>query len=219
MTRFPRPRLTHGLARTAHRALAAITLVLSVPFMSGCSVLPQAEVVDTYVLHAAPAGPATRDAPMTRSIAVMRPLAAPGLDSRRVAVLEQDRRLSSLQGVRWAANAPDLWRDFLVESLRSEPRLPGIVSDEQHVQTDLELHTLLQAFQLESRAEGLQVRLRTDVQLVSRSSRQLVASRRFETTRATVRAPGAMAADFEAMAREQATDMGRWLIQEGRKLP
>lgn len=210
--------------RLAPRLACGILLTLA---LGACSVLPQPEVVNTYVLTPPSGAPDAPSAPDDRasgavkvlpSLAVMRPTASPGLDSRRVAVVEEERRLSSYPGVRWAAATPDLWRDYLIDTLRADPRWAAVSSEEQRLLTDLELHSTLQAFQAETTAQGLQVRIRVDAQLVDRVGRRVVATQRVDATQASERNAAALASAFDRCAAQVATRVKAWM-QNAASLP
>jgi len=102
--------------RTAPLALAALVL-------GGCSsgLHSNAPPEQAYVLRApAPAAPpATPAAPAARgSLQVLRPLAAPGLESDRIAVLQADHRLSYYRASRWAVALPDMLESLALQHLR-----------------------------------------------------------------------------------------------------
>jgi cholesterol transport system auxiliary component len=76
----------------------------------------------TYVLRApqSTAPPETQAAPAARqrSLQVLRPLAAPGLESDRIAVLQAGHRLSYYRSSRWAVALPDMFESFAVGRLQ-----------------------------------------------------------------------------------------------------
>ena len=57
--------------------------------------------------------------PPVGSVLVQRPEAGPGLDSDRIALLRSGNRFDFYAASRWAAPAPDLLEDVIVERLRS----------------------------------------------------------------------------------------------------
>jgi cholesterol transport system auxiliary component len=87
--------------------------------LSGCSGLFETETPPTqsYVLRVVP--PAERESqPLKGTLRVSHPLAAPGLESERIVLVQSDHRLSYFQGSRWAANLPDVVEALAIETLR-----------------------------------------------------------------------------------------------------
>jgi cholesterol transport system auxiliary component len=100
---------------------APVVLALT-SVVSGCSFGLRSNLppVESYVLRAdAPDGGApTGVAPARASLRVLYPLAAPGLDSERIVLLESDRRLSYYAASRWATPLPALLEQLAVDTLR-----------------------------------------------------------------------------------------------------
>jgi cholesterol transport system auxiliary component len=57
-------------------------------------------------------------APLATSLRVVRPTAAPGLDSPQIVLLQSDRRMSFYLASRWPAAAPNMVESLAVEKLR-----------------------------------------------------------------------------------------------------
>jgi cholesterol transport system auxiliary component len=101
----------------------ALPVALAALVLGGCSsgLHSNAPPEQVYILRAlAPAAPAaTPAAPAARgSLQVLRPLAAPGLESDRIAVLQTDHRLSYYRASRWAAALPDMLESLALQHLR-----------------------------------------------------------------------------------------------------
>ena len=95
-------------------ALAAALLT------SGCAggLHSSAPAAQTYILRAtvASAAPAPRT-PAT--LLVQLPLAAPGLQSERIVIVQSDHRMSYYAGSEWAAEVPFMVQELAVERLRA----------------------------------------------------------------------------------------------------
>jgi cholesterol transport system auxiliary component len=82
-----------------------------------------------YVLRL-PSRPAqTEVTKVVGSVRVQRPVAGPGLDSDRIALLRSDRRFDVYAATRWAAPAPDLMADVLVDQLRGASLFSSVLDD------------------------------------------------------------------------------------------
>ena len=82
-----------------------------------------------YVLRL-PSRPAqTEVTKVVGSVRVQRPVAGPGLDSDRIVLLRSDRRFDVYAATRWAAPAPDLVADVLVDQLRGASLFSSVLDD------------------------------------------------------------------------------------------
>ncbi|UVE19450.1 ABC-type transport auxiliary lipoprotein family protein [Pseudomonas sp. LS44] len=163
--------MTSALLRSL--GLASATLLTS------CSLLPQAETVQTYLLpHGAAQAPANRGA-VPQSLSISRPQASLLLDSTRIAVVPQGSEISTYKGARWSNQTTALLRDRLLESFQNDGRFAAVSSDEQHVQADLSLVGNLMAFQSEYVNGKPQVVIRLDARLVRDATQRIIASRSF----------------------------------------
>jgi len=99
------------------RALMMSTLLLAP--LSGCSGLFETDTppVQSYVLRVA-APPEVAGQPLKGTLRVSHPLAAPGLESDRIVLVQSDHRLSYFQASRWAASLPDVVEALAIETLR-----------------------------------------------------------------------------------------------------
>lgn len=133
--------------------LASVTIPA---FAAGCvsgafdSEIPQRGV---YVISA-PAPTPSDSAPLAVDLNVARPIARPGLDTDRIAVLNADRRLDYYAGGRWGAEADLVVQDLLVESLRNTGRLRMVQGDLSAISAEYVLQTELNDFQAEYAAGG-----------------------------------------------------------------
>ncbi|WP_137820377.1 ABC-type transport auxiliary lipoprotein family protein [Pseudomonas sp. 2FG] len=184
--------------------------------LSGCSLLPQAEPNDVYLLPGGVSPQASGGPAVDWSLRVAKPQANQVLDNSRIAVLPHGSLISSYKGARWSDAGPVLLRDRLLETFQADGRISSLSSDDRQLQADLELVSDLRAFQSEYRARQPEVVIRLDVRLVQSASHKIVAVRRFEVRQA---ASSARVADVVA-AFGQASDalagqLLTWTLQQG----
>ena len=164
--------------------VAAAAALCAIALLPACSVLPEAQPLDVYVL------PVTGDASATAvpaaagaqawSLRVVRPAAGVHLAGQRIVVMPEDNRVSVYQGAGWSDPAPVLVRDRVLEAFRADGRVGALSSDERQLHADFELDSDLRAFQSEYRGGRPEAVLRLDARLVHTASRRIVASRSFE---------------------------------------
>ena len=164
--------------------VAAAAVLCAAVLLPACSVLPEAEPLDVYVL------PVTGDASATAvpaaagaqawSLRVVRPAAGVHLAGQRIVVMPEDNRVSVYQGAGWSDPAPVLVRDRVLEAFRADGRVGALSSDERQLHADFELDSDLRAFQSEYRGGRPEAVLRLDARLVHTASRRIVSSRSFE---------------------------------------
>lgn len=199
----------------ALRALLPLTLA---SLLGACSLLPKAQPIDTYLLPPSALASQASGAPLSRTLGIARPQASQALDSTRIAVLPEGNRISSYKGARWADPVPSLLRDRLLTVLRSDGRFPALVSDEQHLHSDLELLGSLLSFQSEYRDGQPHAVIRLDAQLVDSASRRILASRRFEVSQRSSDAEvAALVAAFGSASDSLASELINWLLASAPK--
>lgn len=169
--------------------VAAAAVLCAAVLLPACSVLPEAEPLDVYVL------PVTGDASATAvpaaagaqawSLRVVRPAAGVHVAGQRIVVMPEDNRVSVYQGAGWSDPAPVLVRDRVLEAFRADGRVGALSSDERQLHADFELDSDLRAFQSEYRGGRPEAVLRLDARLVHTASRRIVASRTFEQRQPT----------------------------------
>jgi cholesterol transport system auxiliary component len=110
-------------------AAAAVVTVL----VAGCAGLHSNQAaVQTYTLasSAAPADAASSGAAAGAiTVQVLRPLAAPGLDTDQIALLRDAQRLDYYTASRWPAALPDLLQTLAVDALRASGRFRAVQPD------------------------------------------------------------------------------------------
>ena len=198
--------------------LAALSLAALLP---ACSILPEREAVDVYLLPgaidhaAAPAGPQ-----IDVSLRVLRPVSGSRIAGRRIVVIPDDRLVSVYQGALWTDPAPVLMRERIVDALLAGQRFASVSTDERSLFADFELDTELRAFQSEYRNGRPEAVIRIDVRLAQGNTRHIVAGQRFE---ARERAAGTAVADVVgAMGRAAdriALEIARWSAGHASQIP
>ena len=186
--------MRHPIRWPALAALAAL---------AGCGGLLQtheaAPVV--YTLHAVPPPPAP--AAVAATLVIARPVARPGLDTHRIAVLLPERRLDAYAGASWASPLPQLVEALLVDSFRAAGGWRAVVTERSAFPGRYLLQTEITDFAADYAEPGhaplVRVVLRGELGLAA--ERRLVAS---VAGRAEVRAAADrqhdVAAAFEAAA-------------------
>lgn len=199
--------------------VAAAAVLCAAVLLPACSVLPEAEPLDVYVL------PVTGDASATAvpaaagaqawSLRVVRPAAGVHLAGQRIVVMPDDNRVSVYQGAGWSDPAPVLVRDRVLEAFRADGRVGALSSDERQLHADFELDSDLRAFQSEYRGGRPEAVLRLDARLVHTASRRIVASRTFEQRQPTEdpAVPAVVQAFGTAADRLSAAVVG-WTVRE-----
>lgn len=195
--------------------VAAAAALCAIALLPACSVLPEAQPLDVYVLPVtgdasagavsaaretaratAPAAPASATVPagssapaatgaQAWSLRVVRPAAGVHLAGQRIVVMPEGNRVSVYQGVGWSDPAPVLVRDRVLEAFRADGRVGALSSDERQLHADFELDSDLRAFQSEYRGGRPEAVLRLDARLVHTASRRIVSSRSFEHRQAS----------------------------------
>lgn len=156
-----------------------IALLLTFGLLGACSVLPQAEPTDVYLLPRGEQQVASGGAPFSGSIRIVKPQASQTLDSTHIAVAPKGALLSTYKGARWSDPAPALLRNRLLDVFQSDGRIAALSSDDDNLRADFELGGVLQAFQSQYTAQGIEVLVRFDARLVD-SRQKIIASKRFE---------------------------------------
>jgi len=199
--------------------VAAAAVLCAAVLLPACSVLPEAEPLDVYVL------PVTGDASATAvpaaagaqawSLRVVRPAAGVHLAGQRIVVMPEGNRVSVYQGAGWSDPAPVLVRDRVLEAFRADGRVGALSSDERQLHADFELDSDLRAFQSEYRGGRPEAVLRLDARLVHTASRRIVSSRSFEHRQASADpAVPAVVQAFGTAADRLSAEVVDWTVRE-----
>jgi cholesterol transport system auxiliary component len=129
----------------------------------------------TYTLSAGPA--AAAPAAVAATLLIARPVARPGLDSQRIAVRLQDRRLDAYAGASWSAPPPRLVEALLIDAFRAAGGWRAVVAEHSAFGGRYLLQTEITDFSADYAPGGaplVRVELRGELGLAA--ERRLVAS-------------------------------------------
>ncbi|MFG0382456.1 ABC-type transport auxiliary lipoprotein family protein [Pseudomonas sp. zbq_18] len=195
-----------------HSCLAGLLL------LAGCSVLPKAEQVQTYLLPNSQIKASNQS--LNTSLSISRPQASLTLDSTRIAVVPQGSEITNYKGARWSDPAPALLRDQLLEAFQNDGRFAALSSDMQHLHSDYKLIGNLLAFQSEYQDGRPEARIRFDARLVRSRDQSVLASRSFVIRQPTqdAQVPAVVQAFGQASDR-LAEQLLEWTTSQIRKAP
>lgn len=166
--------------------MAALFVVF---ILAGCSILPQSEPKDLYIIP--PASVSLADALASqhetaalsrlseRSLRIRTPHTDKLTNSQRILVRPDSGHLQAYKGASWGDTPPRMIRDYLVQALRSHTEVAQIVSDEAGVEADLMLESDLSVFRVDYVNEQPMARIQLDALLMNPSTRGIVAGKRF----------------------------------------
>lgn len=170
--------------RPMPRLALALPLLLMMVLVAGCSLIPEQQPVRLFTLPPAslPASDATaRDL----TLRVDTPSAGSPLNGSRLLVMPSPGEFQAYAGARWRDDIPPLLRDHLVTAFRLDGRLAAVVDDASRARSDANLASHLEAFHSRYREGEPEVVLRIEAQLIDETSRDVLASRRFEVIAAS----------------------------------
>ena len=185
--------------------------------LSACSILPQSQPLDIYLLPSTGSMPAAQTGVVQWSLRVNRPQSTQMLDSTRIVVLPEGDLVSTYQGARWSGRAPLLLRDRMIDAFLADGRIAAVSSDDNRLQADLELSSDLRAFQSEYRGGAVQVHIQLDVRLVkANGSQRILASRRFEVRQVSADSSVASVVTAFGQASDQLSQqLTHWVVEQG----
>ena len=152
-------------------------LLVCTALLGACSILPQSEPLDAYLLPAKPL-PA-HNAAVDWALRVSSPTSNPLLDSTRILVLPTAERVNTYQGVRWSERPAQLLQARLLDAFHDDGRISALSSDTPRLQADLELVSELRAFHSQYQGGHPEALIQLDVRLVDTRDQRILASRRF----------------------------------------
>lgn len=193
-----------------------LSLLLAAALLGACSILPQSEPLDVYLLPASPL-PAQPGA-VDWALRVGSPSSNQLLDGTRIVVLPDPGRVNTYQGVRWSERTPQLLRDRLLDAFHDDGRIRALSSDAQRLQADLELVSELRAFHSQYQGERPEALIQLDVRLVDARDQRILASRRFSSTRpASDASVPAVVAAFGQAGDQLSRELVHWTLSEGQR--
>jgi cholesterol transport system auxiliary component len=151
---------------------------LALLWLAGCSGL-HSNQAPTQVYTLSPPLPAAvqNPTPALATLKVLRPLAAPGLDSDAIALTRSGQRFDFYAHSRWAAPLPELVQTDAIDALRAAGHFRAVHSDAVPLEADYLLQLEIRRFQAHYQGDGPPT---VQVQLVAtlgrRSDRSLIGS-------------------------------------------
>ena len=183
----------------------ALGLCLGVLLLAGCNPLKStAPSQQLYVLRPAPA-PATAPAPVPVTLLLLRPVAEPGLDTTRIALVQPGNRLDYFAGGEWAGSLAIVAESLFAQTLRSSGRFAQVSSDAAGSGADFVLAVTLRRFEAEYDAAGAAPRavVRLECTLASRREHRQITTFDIDThAAADANRLGSVVAAFEKAAQE-----------------
>ncbi|AEB56460.1 ABC-type transport auxiliary lipoprotein family protein [Ectopseudomonas mendocina] len=194
-----------------------LTLLLAAALLGACSILPQSEPLDIYLL------PATTLPAQTQrvdwSLRVNSPVSNQLLDGTRIVVLPEPGRVNTYQGVRWSERTPQLLRARLLDAFQDDGRIQALSNEDQRLQADLELVSDLRSFHSEYRDGIPSALIRLEVNLVDTRSQKIIASRRFSVSQAAGDTSiTAVVTAFGKAADQLSRELVDWTLAEGQRV-
>lgn len=140
-----------------------LAFVLGMTGCTGSLLESKAEAPATYRL----AGEALPDrgGRLPAALGVVRPRAAPALDTDRVAVVQPDSRFDYFSGVRWSEPAPQMLQQQMVRALAADGRFEAVVAAPSRVPTDWLLDVELRRFEAVYATDGGAPEVRVELQV------------------------------------------------------
>ena len=135
------------------KALAGLALLPLA--LCGCGGVFDSKIAapQIYVLRL-PASTAPTPALTVGSVLVQRPEAGPGLDSNRIALLRSDRRFDFYSASLWAAPAPDVLENVIVEALRATKAFSAVFDDAAPFAARYDLRCTMRRFEADYTGNG-----------------------------------------------------------------
>ena len=193
-----------------------LTLLLAAALLSACSLLPQSEPLDIYLLPGSALPAQTQR--VDWSLRVNSPVSSQLLDGTRIVVLPEPGLVNTYQGVRWSERTPQLLRSRLLDAFQDDGRIQALSNEDQRLQADLELVSDLRSFHSEYRDGVPHALIRLEVSLVDTRSQQIIASRRFSASQAASdTAMTAVVAAFGQAGDRLAGELVNWPRAEGQR--
>ena len=167
------------IPQLATRAAPLLCTILT----GGCTGLfhSTAHPEQTYYLRA-PAAAAGNSAPATAAVAaslrVGHPVAAPGLDSSHIMLVQADHRMNFYIGSRWPAPVADVLEALAVDTLRASGAWTSVEDSTSPFPSDYVLQIAVRRFEADYTAGGAvpEVHVTLDCIIGSRAGRDVVAT-------------------------------------------
>ncbi|MFO0336847.1 MAG: ABC-type transport auxiliary lipoprotein family protein [Pseudomonadota bacterium] len=137
-----------------------LAAVLSCAVLAGCGGLLRSDTPAPLAYQLRAGGGSALSPTVAIDLAVLRPLARPGLDSDAIAVWLPDRRFDAYAASRWSAPLPDLVQSLLLDDFRAREAFERVLTDRGQFRGRYWLQTEIRDFQAEYAREGAAPRVR-----------------------------------------------------------
>ena len=193
-----------------------LSLLLAVGLLGACSILPQSEPLDIYLLPGAALPAQTQR--VDWSLRVNSPVSSQLLDGTRIVVLPEPGRVNTYQGVRWSERTPQLLRGRLLDAFQDDGRVQALSNEEQRLQADLELVSDLRSVHSQYRDGGAEALIQLDVRLVDGRDQRILAIRRFSVSQpASDTSIAAVVKAFGQAGDRLSRELVDWTLAEGQR--
>lgn len=193
-----------------------LSLLLAAGLLSACSILPQSEPLDIYLLPGATLPAQTQR--VDWSLRVNSPVSNQLLDGTRIVVLPEPGRVNTYQGVRWSERTPQLLRGRLLDAFQDDGRVQALSNEEQRLQADLELVSDLRSVHSQYRDGVAEALIQLDVRLVDARDQRILASRRFSVSQpASDTSIAAVVKAFGQAGDRLSRELVDWTLAEGQR--
>jgi cholesterol transport system auxiliary component len=193
-----------------------LSLLLAVGLLGACSILPQSEPLDIYLLPGAALPAQTQR--VDWSLRVNSPVSSQLLDGTRIVVLPEPGRVNTYQGVRWSERTPQLLRGRLLDAFQDDGRVQALSNEEQRLQADLELVSDLRSFHSQYRDGVAEALIQLDVRLVDGRDQRILAIRRFSVSQpASDTSIAAVVKAFGQAGDRLSRELVDWTLAEGQR--
>ncbi|MDH1210233.1 ABC-type transport auxiliary lipoprotein family protein [Pseudomonas chengduensis] len=193
-----------------------LSLLLAVGLLGACSILPQSEPLDIYLLPGAALPAQTQR--VDWSLRVNSPVSSQLLDGTRIVVLPEPGLVNTYQGVRWSERTPQLLRGRLLDAFQDDGRVQALSNEEQRLQADLELVSDLRSFHSQYRDGVAEALIQLDVRLVDGRDQRILAIRRFSVSQpASDTSIAAVVKAFGQAGDQLSRELVDWTLAEGQR--
>jgi cholesterol transport system auxiliary component len=193
--------------------MRVLPLVVTVALLTGCSGLFETDTppVQAYVLRIDPQQQPAGD-PVKGTLRVSHPLAAPGLETERIVLVQSDHRLNFFTASRWASSVPDIVEALAIETLRGTQTWSVVTGSNSGFPGDYNLQITVRRFDADytENPNAPVVRVALDCVVGRRTDRELLGSFTAEATEPS--AENRLAAVVEAF--ERATNKALMIVAE-----
>jgi cholesterol transport system auxiliary component len=192
--------------------------------VTGCSGLlhSNAPPEQMYFLRATPIQGAPAGGPVKASVRLSHPIAAPGLESAQIVLVQPDRRMSFYRASRWPAPPPNLIETLAIEKLRGSGLWQAVGDSTSAFPTDYVLQMSVRRFEADYTAGGPApvVHVVLDCMLGRREGREVIATfLAAGSAPATANKLSAVVAAFEAAVNTALDSLSAQTVQAVQSAP